>query len=118
MSKLTIRTQRLTKLQQREFINYHIPQRIRVIEECFADQGQNSLWQTRRGGVFTRAIAGFLGFNTRSGRLHSDCTYFHISPVRSWEVKLSDIDGGSCLTLNDLTAPERDALENASTRQT
>ena len=112
MPKLTKRTQPLTKPQQREFVSYHIPGRIQVIEGCFADQGQIPYGKLAAAAIFARAIAAFLGFSTRSGRLHPDHTYFPHEPGRSWEVKLSDIDGGSCLALHDLTTQERDALEN------
>jgi hypothetical protein len=112
MPKLTKRTQVLTKPQQREFVSYHIPGRIQVIEVCFADRGQIPYGKLAAAAIFSRAIAAFLGLSTRNGRLHSDHTYFPHEPGRSWEVKLSDIDGGSCLTLQDLTTQERDALEN------
>lgn len=112
MPKLTKRAQPLKKEHQREFVSFHIPERIRVIEACFAGQEPIAYGKLAAAALFSRAITAFLGFSTRNGRLHPDHSYFQHEPGGSWEVKLSDIDGGSCLTLGHLTTEEREALEN------
>jgi hypothetical protein len=112
MPKLTNRADPLRKEHQREFLSFHIPGRIEVIESCFSDPGSIPYSKLAAAAIFSRSIAAFLGFTTRAGRLHSDHCYFPHERGKSWEVKLSDIDGGACLTLADLTLPERESLEN------
>jgi hypothetical protein len=111
VAKLTKRAHRLSKKHQRKFLSFHIPSRIEVIEACLAGREPN-YGKLAAAAIFSRSIAAFLGFATKSGQLYADPSYFRHAQGQSWEVKLSDIDGGACLTLADLTARESEALEN------
>jgi hypothetical protein len=111
MAKLTKRTKPLAKEHQREFVTYHIPQRIKIIETCLLSPGAISYEKLTAAAIFTRAIAGFLGLGCTKGKLQQSHAYFQHQPGQSWEVKLSDINGGSCLTLQDLSADEQAAIE-------
>lgn len=110
MPKPKNRAQSLSKPQQRKFLAHHIPGRIRSIRGILGD-GTPDYLQLAGAAILVRSIAGFLGFSTRNGRLCQDHDYFSHESGQSWEVKLSDIDGGTCLKVTDLTATERTSLE-------
>jgi hypothetical protein len=111
MAKLTKRAHRLSKERQRELLSFDIPGRIEVIEACFTGRSP-AYGQLAAAAIFSRSIAAFLGFTTKNGQLSANRSYFPHEQGQSWEVKLSDINGGICLTLADLTVREREALEN------
>jgi hypothetical protein len=110
MAKLRKRAYQLSKRQQRTFLTHHIPGRIRCVEGILRG-GKPDYLELAGVAILARSIAGFLGFSVSSGRLCQEHCYFRHESGQSWEVKLSDIDGGACLKLTDLTATERTILE-------
>ena len=110
MAKLKKRANPLSKPQQRGFLVYHIPGRIHSIQSILQDERPDYL-RLAGAAILSRSIAAFLGLSTRNGRLCQDHDYFPHESGQSWEVKLSDIDGGACLKVSDLTAIQRTHLE-------
>jgi len=111
MPKLTHRVSPLNNLEQKALIEYHIRERIKRIQATIQI---TSIDYVMLAGAFvlTRSIAHFLGLRISKGRLCEDHNYFHHEDCKSWEVKLSDIDGGSFVQIASLSAKHRSIIED------
>lgn len=110
MPKLKRRESPLSQTEQHQLISFHIPGRIQTIQATL-QRASLDYGSLAGAAVLTRAIAGFLGLATRSGRLCKGDSYFQHEPNKSWEAKLSDIAGGNCISLDTLTAQQRAVVE-------
>jgi hypothetical protein len=114
MSKRLIITKRahpLSKEQQEEFLTHHIPGRIRSIKKGLGSKTLNYI-QLAGVAMLARSVAGFLGLGTSGGCLCEKHDYFAHKLGQSWEVKLSDVNGGACLKLSALLSTERTIVED------
>ena len=112
------RTVPLTEAEQKAFLSTHVPGRIAVIQAALKRANQIMLEHNELhygsaalAALLTRAIAGFLGLGVRNGNLREDHSHFTQKDGKSWEVKLDDISGGSCLRIKPLSQPQRKIIE-------
>ena len=104
------RTVPLTAVEQHAMVNVHIPSRIRVIEQCLINKPHPSYVEMTAAGIFSRALAGFLGIGVGKGVLKADSDYFEQSKGQSWEVKITDIAGGVFVDLVNMSPNIRQTL--------
>jgi len=104
------RTTALTAVEQSAFVNKHIPHRIAVIEQGFVNKPNPSYADMTAAAVFSRTIASFLGIGVRRGQLKLDSDYFEHAKGQSWEVKITDIAGGTFVDLRSLSVSDQTIL--------
>ena len=111
MSRPTHRVKPLTADQKTEFVNTHIPGRIRLIEQALRHIA-NSYYHFTVAAVHGRVLAQFLGLKlSKSGTLGQDRKYFPHDGNHSYEVKLPDVCKLPLLDPASFSHKERRALE-------
>lgn len=100
----------LTPEQKREFLEYHLPNRVRLVEEAVSRLPQG-YYHLTVAAVHGRALAQFLGLKLKKGNLASDNFYFCHDGGDSYEVKIPDVSSQPLPDVSILSYEDRKALE-------
>ncbi len=85
----------LSPIEQRQFVDEALPGRIRVIQGHLDDRSYLGMAIV---ALMSRALAGFLGIaRDRSGKLVKASEYYEHTSGSSYEVKISDLNGGQLI---------------------
>jgi hypothetical protein len=110
MAKVHRRDQPLSPSQQTYLITQAIPGKIQLIRSCLSSRPVQHA-QLTAAAIHSRAIASFLGIGFYCGKLAPDQDYHDHGGNRSWEVKVTDIDGGAFVDIKKILPEVRRILE-------
>lgn len=110
-NKLPGRSQPLGAKEERHILDWAIPDRIRMIENCLTHH--SSYAHLTAAAIHARALAGFLGIGADRTSIWADPDYHNHGGNVSFEVKISDITKGvlyDLAALKALSASDQEAL--------
>ncbi len=100
MPKQVQRHNPLSPAEQKHFVDVVIPGRIEVISACLREP-EPSDPLLAAAAIHTRALASFLGIGVVNGKVTEDHRHYDHGDG-SYEVKISDLQGGALFTKEEL----------------